>query len=108
MATGAYVPSVVAVEDLPPANGLLSLGSSMNQIVGLSLGGIFVAFFGVALPIEYDALSFFAAAVLIALIPRASPVPAVAGAPAGSGPSSWKGSTSSGRTGSWSRSSSSA
>jgi predicted MFS family arabinose efflux permease len=70
VATGAYVPSVVAVEDLPPANGLLSLGSSMNQIVGLSLGGIFVALFGVALPIEYDALSFFAAAVLIALIPR--------------------------------------
>jgi len=68
-ATGAYVPSVVPVEDLPPANGLLSVSNSMNQVVGLSLGGIFVALFGVTLPIEYDAVSFFAAAALLALIP---------------------------------------
>lgn len=72
VATSAYVPSVVPVRDLPPANSLLSLSGSMNQIVGLSIGGVFVALLGVALPIEYDALSFFAAAVLLLAIPRAT------------------------------------
>jgi len=69
-ATNAYVPSVVSVDDLPPANSLLQFSGSFNQIIGLSLGGVFVAAFGIALPIEYDALSFFAAAVLLTLIPR--------------------------------------
>ena len=69
-ATNAYVPSVVLREDLPPANGLLSFSGSLNQIVGLSIGGAFVALLGVDLPIEYDALTFFAAAVLLLLIPR--------------------------------------
>jgi MFS transporter, DHA3 family, macrolide efflux protein len=68
-ATGAYVPSVVPVEDLPPANSLQSLSGSMNQIVGLSIGGIFVALLGVDLPIEYDALTFFVAALILLTIP---------------------------------------
>jgi len=67
----AYVPTVVPLEDLPPANGLLSLSGSLNQIVGLSLGGVIVALVGVELPIEYDALSFFAAALLLLAIPVA-------------------------------------
>ncbi|EQD73673.1 Major facilitator superfamily MFS-1 [mine drainage metagenome] len=83
-ATSAYVPSVVAVDDLPPANSLLQFSGSFNQIVGLSIGGVFVAAFGVALPIEYDAVSFFAAAVLVALVPRSQtghrePLPATPG-----------------------------
>jgi len=76
VATNAYVPSVVAPEDLPPANGLLSVSSSMNQIVALSLGGLFVALLGVTLPIEYDALSFFAAAALLFTISDGSAAPA--------------------------------
>lgn len=71
VATNAYVPSVVSTDDLPPANGLLSVSGSMNAILGLSLGGVFVALFGVNLPIEYDALSFFVAAALLLLIPSA-------------------------------------
>jgi len=74
-ATNAYVPSVVPTHDLPPANGLLSLSGSLNQIVGLSIGGVFVALLGVTLPIEYDALSFFVAALLLILIPRKAPAP---------------------------------
>ncbi|MFY9716736.1 MAG: MFS transporter [Thermoplasmata archaeon] len=78
-ATGAYVPSIVAVEDLPPANSLLSQSGSMNQIVGLSIGGVFVALLGVDLPIEYDALTFFAAAVLLlSLAPQPGTNPALA------------------------------
>lgn len=75
VATNAYVPAVVPVDDLPPANGLLSISGSMNQIVGLSLGGVFVALLGVALPIEYDALSFFAAALLLLTVRGPSPAP---------------------------------
>jgi MFS transporter, DHA3 family, macrolide efflux protein len=68
LATGAYVPSVVPVKDLNPANSLLSLSGSMNQIIGLSIGGVVVALFGVSLPIEYDAITFFAAALLLVSI----------------------------------------
>ncbi|HEY1197384.1 MAG TPA: MFS transporter [Thermoplasmata archaeon] len=75
LTTNAFVPSVVPVSDLPPANSLLSVSGSMNQIIGLSIGGVFVALFGVALPIEYDALTFFAAAVLLLAIPRAKAGP---------------------------------
>ncbi|MCI4353748.1 MAG: MFS transporter [Thermoplasmata archaeon] len=71
LATNAYVPSVVPIDDLPPANGLLGLSGSANQIVGLSIGGIAVALFGVSLPIEYDAISFFAAAGVLLFIPAA-------------------------------------
>ncbi len=65
VATSAYVPSLLSVEDLTSANSLLSLSGSFNQIVGLALGGVVVALVGVALPIEYDAVTFLAAAFLI-------------------------------------------
>ncbi len=70
IASGAMIPQSVPVADLGPANGLFSLSSSFNQVVGLSIGGVVVAIFGATLPIEYDAVSFFLAAVLVALIPR--------------------------------------
>jgi len=41
---------VVSVDDLPPANSLLQFSGSFNQIIGLSLGGVFVAAFGIACP----------------------------------------------------------
>jgi MFS family permease len=80
IATNAYVPSVVPVSDLPAANGLMSVSSSTNAIIGLSIGGVFVAVFGVVLPIEYDALTFFAAALLLLLIP-VTPAPSSAPGP---------------------------
>ena len=71
IASNALVPQTVSTDDLTPANGLLSFSGSFNQVVGLSVGGVVVAVFGVALPIEYDAVSFFLAALLVALIPQA-------------------------------------
>jgi DHA3 family macrolide efflux protein-like MFS transporter len=67
----AMIPQVVRTEDLPPANSLLTFSNSLNQIVGLSIGGVVVAVLGVNVPIEYDALSFFAAALIVAAISRA-------------------------------------
>ena len=82
VATNAYVPSVVTTADLSPANSLLSVSGSTNAILGLSLGGVLVALFGVTLPIEYDAVTFFAAAVLLLLIsPNAGAQTAPATAP---------------------------
>jgi MFS transporter, DHA3 family, macrolide efflux protein len=83
VATLAYVPSVVSVTDLPPANSLLSVSGSMNQILGFSIGGVFVALLGVTLPIEYDAVTFFAAAALLLLIPRGKVAPDPAAPAAG-------------------------
>ena len=75
VATEAYVPSLLAVEDLNASNGLLSLSGSLNQILGLSLGGIFVALLGVSVPMEYDAVTFFVAAFLLSRIRSPSPAP---------------------------------
>lgn len=73
LATSAYVPSVVPVADLNPANSLFSLSGSMNQIIGLSIGGVVVALFGVSLPIEYDGITFFVAAILLVSISPETP-----------------------------------
>ncbi|MGI0131653.1 MAG: MFS transporter [Thermoplasmata archaeon] len=77
IASSALVPQTVDPADLPAANGLLTFSGAFNQIVGLSVGGVVVALVGVSLPIEYDALSFLAAAALVAAIPPAvgRPVP---------------------------------
>jgi DHA3 family macrolide efflux protein-like MFS transporter len=63
--SNAMIPQTVATADLVPANSLLSFSSSSTQIVGLSVGGIVVALFGVDPPIAYDALSFFVASLLL-------------------------------------------
>ncbi len=77
----AVVPQTVGVDDLPAANGLMSFSNSFNQIIGLSLGGVVVALFGVSLPIEYDAVTFFVAAVLLLFTPRELGAPEPAPAP---------------------------
>ncbi len=64
-AANATIPLVVGKENLGPANSLMTFSSSFNQVVGLAVGGVVVALFGVSLPIEYDALSFFAAALIL-------------------------------------------
>ncbi|MGI0155707.1 MAG: MFS transporter, partial [Thermoplasmata archaeon] len=74
----AIVPQTVRTEDLAPANSLLSFSSSFNQVVGLSIGGVVVALFGVTIPIEYDALTFFAAALLLFTISGRTPAPSPA------------------------------
>jgi MFS transporter, DHA3 family, macrolide efflux protein len=82
LTTGAMVPQTVGKEDLGVANGLTQLSGSTTQVVGLSVGGIVVALLGVDLPITYDAVTFFAAAAIVALMAAAVGRPApTAGAP---------------------------
>jgi DHA3 family macrolide efflux protein-like MFS transporter len=67
-ASNATIPLVVVPEDLPPANSLMTFSGALNQVIGLSVGGVVVALLGVTIPIEYDALSFFLAAGIVALV----------------------------------------
>jgi len=79
------IPQTVGAADLGAANGLMQLSSSSTQVVGLSIGGVVVALFGVTLPIAYDALTFFAAAVIVAGIAAAVGRPGPAEAAGGAG-----------------------
>jgi MFS family permease len=82
-ATNAIVPRVVTKENLGAANGLFSLSTSANQLVGYSLGGIVILVLGPDVPITYDSLTFFVAAALLTMIaksygrPTSVPPPAV-------------------------------
>ncbi len=66
----AMLAHLCAKEDLSAANGLFFFSNSANQLLGFSLGGVVVAFAGLALPIEYDALTFVVAAALVVSIAR--------------------------------------
>lgn len=67
-ASGAIVPQMVATDDLAPAMGLMSFSAPLNQILGLSVGGLVVAIAGPNLPIAFDAGTFFVAAALMTQI----------------------------------------
>ncbi len=64
----ALVPQTVGREDLTTANSLVSFSASTNQVAGLAIGGVVVALVGPTIPIAYDALSFFAAAAIVARV----------------------------------------
>ena len=70
-ASNAIVPSIVSRDNLGAANGLFSLTSSANQLVGYTLGGVVIYALGPAVPIAYDSLTFFAAAFLMLFIAKA-------------------------------------
>jgi MFS transporter, DHA3 family, macrolide efflux protein len=84
LTSSAMIPQTVGKDDLGIANGLTQLSGSTTQVVGLSVGGVVVALFGTAVPITYDALTFFAAAVIVALmaVSVGRPDPRGDGAPA--------------------------
>lgn len=78
--SNAMVPQTVGRSDLGAANSLLSFSNSTTQVIGLSVGGIVVALFGVDVPISYDALTFFVAALIVLFMSptlgRPEPAPA--------------------------------
>jgi len=64
----AVIPALVKRTDLPAANGLISMSSSLNQFAGYGLGGLAVLLFGPTLPIYYDAATFAFAFAMVSLI----------------------------------------
>ncbi|MGD0478475.1 MAG: MFS transporter [Nitrososphaerales archaeon] len=64
----AVIPVLVERTDLPAANGLISMSSSLNQFAGYGLGGLAVLLFGPTLPIYYNAATFVFAFVMVSMI----------------------------------------
>ncbi|MDG4823176.1 MFS transporter [Asanoa sp. WMMD1127] len=73
------LPDLVPPERRQSANGLLRIGFNLGLILGLALAGTTVALVGAGWAVALNAASFFASALLIAVMPR---VPAVARVPA--------------------------
>ncbi len=74
-ATQALIPSLVPPAQLARANGLLGVSDQVAGLLGLVLGGIAVAHFGVATVLLIDAASFMLMSALYLLIhvpPRAA------------------------------------
>jgi MFS family permease len=67
-AEGALLPALVAEEELVPANALNALNNRVGRLIGLPLGGFFLAFLGLRGVVVVDCATFFGAALLIALI----------------------------------------
>lgn len=86
-ASGALLPAVIAAEDLPWANGRLSMARTIGMLIGPLVGGGLVAAAGGSFAFALDAASFCASAALIATLPRglraASQEPEEGGAAAG-------------------------
>ncbi len=69
-ANSAIIPRIVSKENLGAANGLFTLTTSANQLVSYSIGGIVILALGPTVPIAYDSLTFFLAAVMLSFVAR--------------------------------------
>lgn len=67
-AENAFLPRLVAENDLLAANSLNALNNNLARLMGPALGGAVMAGFGIHAVVLIDAISFFAAASLISLI----------------------------------------
>jgi MFS family permease len=69
-ARAAALPQVVPDEDLMTANSAMWVADTASDLVGYSLGGLFVAFLGSQLALAFwvDGVSYFASAALVAAV----------------------------------------
>ncbi|GAB4110133.1 MAG: MFS transporter [Roseiflexaceae bacterium] len=72
----AFLPSVVARDDLIAGNSRLSMSDSVAEVAGPPIGGLLVQLIGGPLTIVADALSFFGSALAIGSIPNTEAEPA--------------------------------
>jgi MFS family permease len=73
-AENAYLPRLVDEPELAEANALNSLNNSLARLVGPAVGGLLFVVGGLAIVAIVDALTFLAAAILIAMV-RTSGMP---------------------------------
>jgi MFS family permease len=78
VANQAFLPSLVAREQLVEANSALGASESVAEIAGPPLGGILVQALSAPIAILFDALSFVSSALSVALLrsPSTAPAPA--------------------------------
>jgi MFS family permease len=77
-AENAFLPRLVAEEDLLAANSLNAFNNNLARLLGPALGGAVMGGFGISAVVLIDAISFLAAAGLIALIGASGQVEKVA------------------------------
>ncbi|MEZ4428218.1 MAG: MFS transporter [Nannocystaceae bacterium] len=73
-AASAALPQLVALEELGPANALISVTWSVVFAVGVALGGVATAWIGPVGALLVDAATFVVAALLFSTLPRLAPV----------------------------------
>jgi predicted MFS family arabinose efflux permease len=66
----SMVPNIVGMSDIQTANSLLFITSSLNSIVGFSVGGLLFLLFGATFSIYYDFASFLFAAFAALMIDK--------------------------------------
>ena len=74
-ADNAYLPTVVAREQLIPANGALAASGSAAEFTAFGISGFLVQALTAPIAILVDAVSFVVSAVLLTTIRRAEPAP---------------------------------
>lgn len=75
-AEGAVIPTLVADEQLPSANGLYSLTYQLSSAIGTGIGGAAIAVVGVTMVFGFDLGSFwFSALAILLMIRRTAHVP---------------------------------
>ena len=74
-AESALLPALVPVEELVPANALNVLNDRIGRLVGTPLGAVLLGLGGLHLVVVVDALSFVAAAALVAAMTASAPRP---------------------------------
>ncbi len=69
-AKNALLPTLVPPRDLVPANSMVGLSQNLGRLVGGPLGGLLLAISGLRMIVLVDAITFLAAAALIARVAR--------------------------------------
>ena len=72
----AYLPSLIAGENLLTGNSRLALTESMAQVAGPGIAGILVQWITAPMALLFDAASFVCSAVSVGLIRKPEPAPA--------------------------------
>jgi hypothetical protein len=77
----AYLPTLIATDEVVDANAKMSAIGSVAEVAGFGVSGALFAWLGGALTLSIDALSFVVSAVSLALIRGREPEPASSPAP---------------------------
>jgi MFS family permease len=77
-ASGAFVPQIVPKQDLPAANGALSVAVQGGMVIGPLAGGLLAATLGLANALWITSAGYLVSAVSLLLVRTTQPVPAEA------------------------------
>ncbi|MCF6092843.1 MFS transporter [Microaerobacter geothermalis] len=71
-ATDAYMPSIVAKEDITEANAKLTMVATIMRVIGPALAGFMIGIIGSIATIAFNGLTFFLSALFLSFVPNQS------------------------------------